>query len=140
VLQLRKDMVRGSYYSDEQDGMMVVGAVLVVGSMGSSLDWRLAKWGLKEEAGEMVVGAVLVVGSMGSSLDWRLAKWGLKEEAGEEGKDTVGSSWKRMIMVDESYYLEQDGMMVVVGGPVVNRMMVGDGAVVGVAAAGGSPN
>ena len=32
-------MVRGSYYSDGQDGMMVVGAILVVGSMGSSLDW-----------------------------------------------------------------------------------------------------
>jgi hypothetical protein len=44
-----------------------------------------------------------------------------------------------MMMADELYYLEQDGMMLV-GGPVVNRMMVVDhGAVVGVAAVGGGP-
>jgi hypothetical protein len=52
VLQLGKDIFEESYYLEEQDRMMVVGAVLVVGSMGGSMDWRLTKWGLKEEAGE----------------------------------------------------------------------------------------
>jgi hypothetical protein len=77
VPQLEKDMVDESYYVDEQDGMTIAGAVLVVGSKGSSINWRLTKWGLMEEVGK-------------------------------ERKDTAGSSLERMMMVDESDYLEQE--------------------------------